>query len=101
MIQLDEHFRITIDPSKQNFMLEKLEEIKDKKNGGTKKEWLNLGYFGSNFSSILKRYKNEAILNEEQDIHINEILDRLVEMDNHIDKYVKSAQIKLVSKNND
>lgn len=101
MIMLDDRFRILVDSSRQNFILEKLDDIKDKETKETKQEWVKVGFFGSNFSSVLKRYKDEAILNEEQNLPVNQILNKLLTIDENIHKAVKAAKIKLIGKNDE
>lgn len=92
LIQIDDSFRVTIDSSKQNLQLEKLTEIKDKKTSGTKKEWLILGYHGLSLRSVLLHYKNEALLDDKLET-INNVVDKLNEIDNTIVRLVKNIKL--------
>lgn len=94
---LDDKFKITTDSSLQNYILWKLETIKDKKTKETRQDYISLGFFGHNLSSLLKRYKDESLIDLENTT-IEKVLDKLNELDMSIDKIVKAAKIKLVSK---
>jgi hypothetical protein len=94
---LDEKFKVETDSSLQNYILFKLEDIKDKKTKEIKQDWIRIGFFGHNFQSMLKRYRDEVLIDLENTT-LEKVLDKLVEIDNHIDKAVKVAKIKLVSK---
>jgi hypothetical protein len=93
---LDDKFKITTDSSLQNYILWKLENITNKKTKETKQDYITIGYFGHNLSSLLKRYKNESLIDLENTT-IEKVLDKLNEVDTRIDKVVKAAKIKMVS----
>jgi hypothetical protein len=98
LLELDEKFKISTDSSLQNLQLEKLYEVTDRKTQEVKYEWSILGYFGNSLSSLLKRYKNEVLLDMEE-CTVNDVLDKLDEIDRNIDKAVKQINFKMVSKN--
>jgi hypothetical protein len=93
---LDDKFKVETDSSLQNYILFKLEDIKDKKTGNVRQGWIQIGFFGHNFGSLLKRYKDESLIDLENTT-IEKVLEKLNEVDKHIDKIVKAAKLKLVS----
>jgi hypothetical protein len=93
---LDDKFKVTTDSSLQNYILWKLETIKDKKTKVERQDYISLGFFGHNFGSLLKRYKDESLIDLENTT-IEKVLDKLNEVDKRIDKIVKAAKLKLVS----
>jgi hypothetical protein len=95
-LMLDNKFKVETDSSFQNYILLKLEDIKDKKTGNVRQDWIQIGFFGHNFSSLLKRYKNESLIDLENTT-IEKVLDKLNELDKRIDKVVKASKLKLVS----
>ena len=102
MLQLDEKFRVSIDSSRQNFQLEKLEDIKDKSSGEIiRQEYKIVGYHGSSLRSVLLQYKNEAVINDSTLVNIHKVFDKLVEIDNTIIQVVKKENIKLAAKQDD
>ena len=92
LIQIDDKHRVTIDSSRQNLQIEQLQEIKDKKTGGTKFEWLIIGYHGNSLRSVLLQYQKESILDDKLE-SINSVLDRLNEIENTIVKVTKGIQL--------
>lgn len=101
MLKLDDKFVITKDKSEQNFQLEKLFDVKNKETGEIKHEWKIIGYHGNSITSVLKQYKNEAIISDDELESIHNILDKLKEIDRTIDRVVKRENIKLNGNNND
>jgi hypothetical protein len=93
---LDDKFKVTTDSSLQNYILWKLETIKDKKTKETRQDYISLGFFGHNFKALLKRYVAESLIDLENTT-LEKVLDKLNELDKHIDKIVKAAKLKLVS----
>jgi hypothetical protein len=93
---LDDKFKVSTDSSLQNYILWKLEDITDKKTKETRQDYISLGFFGHNFSSLLKRYKDESLIDLENTT-IEKVLDKLTEVDKRIDKIVKVAKLKLAS----
>lgn len=94
LLQLDDKFRVTADSSRQNWQLEALEDIKDKKTQAIKQDWRIVGYFGGNLKALLNRYKNEALINSNFST-LDNVLDKLQEIDRTISSRVKKENIKL------
>jgi hypothetical protein len=99
-LMLDSKFKVETDSSFRNYILFKLEDIKDKKTKEIKQDWVIVGHFGHSFSSLLKRYKDESLINLENTT-LEEIKEKLNQIDKHIDTVVKAAKIKMVSKDDD
>jgi hypothetical protein len=82
---------------KLNFILEKYEETIDLKtkqpNGNFK--WKHVGYF--NFNQALKRYVTESIRDMDK-ATIQQVLDKLNQIDEHIERIVKKENVKLIVK---
>jgi hypothetical protein len=57
MLQLDKNYRITLDSSRQNFLLERLSEIKERDTGNVKYEYVTTGFHGLSLRSVLHSYK--------------------------------------------
>lgn len=94
LLQLDGEFRCTSD--KYNWILERYEPVRDRKTKEiTGYEWKQLGFFGTNLSPAIKKYVNEKI-RDEDNLQVNELLDRLNELSRHIDKVVKKSNIEFV-----
>jgi RNA binding exosome subunit len=101
LLQLDDKFRIVVDSSKQNYILEKLEDILDKKTKEVnRQDWILCGYHGNSMRSVLLQYRNESLINSNLET-INNILDRLNEIERTIEKAVKQENIKLDVKSDD
>lgn len=99
LLQLDSKHRVTIDSSCQNYILESLDEVKDKKTGDIKHEWNGLGFHGLSLRSVLHQYKNHDLAVSELET-LNDVLDRLNEIDNTIQKVAtKFKEFKLVTSN--
>jgi hypothetical protein len=96
-LMLDDKFKIVTDSSLQNYILMKLEDIKNKKTNEIRQDWISLGFFGHSLHSVLKRYRDESLISL-GNVTLDEVLNKLTEMDSHIDKVVKADKIKLVSK---
>jgi hypothetical protein len=99
LLQLDDQFKVTCDSSRQNWQLEQLQEVNDKKNGGTKFEWNNIGFHGNSLRSVLLQYRNVSLINDDKLETLNDVLDKLNEIERTIVKVVKQENIKLVSAN--
>jgi DNA-directed RNA polymerase sigma subunit (sigma70/sigma32) len=92
-LQLDKEYRITTD--KYNFILERLEDVIDRKTREVKgKEWKDVGYFGSNIKATLNKYVVEKVKKEEHK-DINKLIDKLDEIERTIIRVVKRENIKL------
>jgi hypothetical protein len=99
ILQLDSKHRVSIDSSCQNYILESLDEVKDKKTGDIKYEWNGIGFHGLSMRSVLLQYKNHAIAISELET-INDVLDRINELENTIHKVAdKFKEFKLVTAN--
>lgn len=90
-LTLDDRFRVYSDP--RNFILEKLEDVKDRKTGDVKQEWKTVGFFGR-FEHLLNTYKNESIRNME-DTSLSEIEKLYLKLDQTIKDVVKRENITL------
>lgn len=93
-LQLDDNYKITVDSSKQNFQLEKFENVAIRGTEQTKREWKIVGYFGSNLKSVLNKYKNEVLINSDFST-LDDVLDKLQEIDKTIEEVDKRGNIKL------
>jgi hypothetical protein len=102
MLQLDDHFRVSVDSSRQNFQLEQLQDVKDKKSKEVvRQEWSLIGFHGNSMRSVLLQYMKESLITDDKLETIHNVLDRLNEIENTIVKVVKKENIKLVAKQND
>lgn len=101
LLQLDDLFRISCDSSKQNFQLEKLIDIEDRKSKEIKQEWKIIGFHGNSLGSVLKQYRNESLITADKLETLHNVLDALNEIDKTINKVVKRENIKLAAKEND
>jgi hypothetical protein len=79
-LQLDEHFRIQNNDSR-NWILEKLETVKDRKSGEEKQEWKFRGFHGS-LSYALERYTKEESILDRFDDKVTEVKDLISHMKN-------------------
>lgn len=96
MLVLDGTYKVTLDSSVQNYQLEKLESVKDRKTGELKKEWNIIGSHGLSLKSVLYQYKNNRIADGilEENVEINHLLNTLEKLDTYI------CSIVAVNKNN-
>jgi hypothetical protein len=102
MLQLDDHFRVSVDSSRQNFQLEQLQDVKDKKSKEVvRQEWSLIGFHGNSMRSVLLQYMKESLITDDKLETIHNVLDRLNEIENTIVKVVKKENIKLAAKQND
>jgi hypothetical protein len=99
LLQLDDNFRITKDKSEMNFQLEKLESIKDRESGTMKQEFKVIGYHGNSMRSVLLQYKKESLFAEDDFKAINQVLDKLKDIEKTIETVVTRENIKLVAQN--
>jgi hypothetical protein len=99
MLVLDDRFRVSTDSSLQNFQLEKLTDIKDKSTKEVvRQDWLLIGFHGNSMRSVLNQYVKESLINDQKLEKVNDILDRLNEVEKTIIKVVKVENFKLVAK---
>lgn len=99
MLVLDDRFRVSTDSSLQNFQLEKLTDIKDKSTKEVvRQDWLLIGFHGNSMRSVLNQYVKESLINDQKLEKVNDILDRLNEVEKTIVKVVKVENFKLVTK---
>lgn len=99
MLVLDDRFRVSTDSSLQNFQLEKLTDIKDKSTKEVvRQDWLLIGFHGNSMRSVLNQYVKESLINDQKLEKVNDILDRLNEVEKTIIKVVKAENFKLVTK---
>ena len=94
---LDERFKISSD--KHNYVLEKYEDVEDRKTGEIKKMWKDAGYYGS-IEPILNRYIKERIRDSEA-TSVNELIAELKEIKLHISDVLKRENITLEDFQND
>jgi hypothetical protein len=102
MLVLDDNFRISIDSSRQNYQLEMLQPVTDKKTKEVVRHEFNIvGYHGTSMRSVLNQYVKQSLINDNKLETINNVLDRLNEVENTIEKVVKQENFKLVMKKDD
>jgi hypothetical protein len=95
-LQLDDTHRITSD--KWNFILE-TSDVKSKQPTGEFK-WKNPKYFGSNLGLALKQYIIDSVRDLEK-AEVSMVLDKLIQLEKHIDRVVKRENIKIIVKDKD
>jgi RNA binding exosome subunit len=102
MLQLDDNFRIVTDSSLQNYILEKLSAVIDKKTREVvRSEWNVCGYHGNSMRSVLHQYLRESLITDYKLETLHNVLDRLNEIENIILKVVKQENFKLAAKQDD
>ena len=102
MLVLDDRFRVSTDSSLQNFQLEKLSDIKDKSTKEVvRQDWGIIGYHGNSMRSVLNQYVKESLIGDSKLEKINDVLDRLHEVEKTIIKVVKAENFKLEVKKDD
>jgi mevalonate kinase len=100
LLQLDERFRVTTDSSLQNFLLEQLQDIKDKSTKEVvRQDWIIIGYHGNSMRSVLMQYMKTTLINSNLEV-INDVLDKLKEVEKTIEKVAKKENIKMIPKKN-
>lgn len=96
-LQLDEDYKLTTDSSKQNFILMKYEEIRDKKTKEVvRKDWVEAGYHGLSIKSVLLQYAKLTQINLE-DSTISQLVDSINNLTKHIDKVAQQIKVKFES----
>jgi hypothetical protein len=101
MLQLDSNHRVSVDSSRQNFQLEQLQEITDRKTKETKLEWGIVGFHGNSLRSVLIQYRNVSLISDDKLETLHSVLDRLNEIERTIKTVVKQENIKLVTKSDE
>jgi hypothetical protein len=102
LLQLDEKFRVVVDSSKQNYILEKLDDIIDKKTKEVaRQDWLTIGFHGNSLRSVLLQYRNVSLISDDKLETLHNVLDRLNEIESTIKTVVKQENIKLVTKSDE
>lgn len=91
---IDERYVVKAD--KYNFVLWKLEDVKDKETGEIKQKWKDIAFY-SQLSFALKRYASEKI-KEENKLNIKDLVVKLKELEKHIEKVVKKENVVLYIK---
>ena len=95
LLQIDERFRVTTDSSLQNFLLEQLQDIKDKSTKEVvRQDWIIIGYHGNSMRSVLLQYMKTTLINSNLEV-INDVLDKLKEIEQTIERVVKKENIKI------
>lgn len=79
-LQIDEHFRIQ-NSDGRNFVLEKLEKVKDRKSGEEKEEWKFKGFHG-NLRYALERYTTDESVLDRFDDKVSEVKELIQHMKN-------------------
>lgn len=92
-LQLDEKFRIMSES--MNYVLEKLEDVEDRKTKEVKQVWKFNGYFGENLRSCLKKYASES-LRDSGGTNVEQLIAYLNKLEDHIDKVVKRENIPFI-----
>lgn len=101
LLQLDDQYKVTCDSSKQNFILEKLVDVIDKKSREVvRKEYQIIGYHGNSFRSVLKKYAADSLIESEPSSY-QQVIDKLNDLERTIDRVVKRENIKLEVKSDD
>ncbi|TCJ01052.1 hypothetical protein [Cytobacillus praedii] len=94
LLQLDDTYRITVDSSKQNLQLERLENVVSKKDKEVVRQQYNIiGYHGSNLKSALYQYKKDSLIVDDSISDISAILHKLDKIDKTIHEVVKHENI--------
>lgn len=100
ILQLDDKFKITTDSSLQNYQLEQLTDIIDKKTREVvRKDWIIQGFHGNSMRSVLIQYTKQALITEDNLETLHNVLDKLNEIDQTIDRVVKKENIRMDNKN--
>jgi hypothetical protein len=97
ILKLDDHFKITTDSSKQNFQLEQLSEVTDRKTKESKLEWGIIGFHGNSLRSVLLQYRNASLISDDKLETLHNVLDRLNEVERTIKTVVKSIKLDVKS----
>jgi hypothetical protein len=92
-LELSDKFKVSTEP--MNFVLEKLEDVEDRKTKEVKQVWKNKGYFGGNLSACLKKYANES-LRDSGGSNVEQLIIQLKSLEDHIDKVVKRENIPFI-----
>jgi hypothetical protein len=102
VLVLDDKFRVSVDSSKQNFQLEMLQPIVDKKTREVvRHEFGIIGFHGNSMRSVLSQYVKQSLINDDKLENIDSVLDRLNEVEKTIIKVAKTGNFTLDVKNND
>jgi hypothetical protein len=97
-IKIDDNFKITIDSSGQNLQLEKLCDVIDKKTREVVRKDFNIvGFHGLSLRSVLLQYKNESLAADDKLESINDVIDKLNEIEKTISKLVKNIKLDVKS----
>ncbi|WP_299831746.1 hypothetical protein [uncultured Metabacillus sp.] len=98
-LKLDARHKIVSD--RMNYILLRLDDVKDKKSGEViDKKWKEIGHYGLNLGLALKRYTTERI-REEDKLIVEELAKVLKGLEQHVEKVVKKENIEFVHKKND
>jgi hypothetical protein len=94
ILNLDERYRAKTDNGNMNWILEFHEDVRDKQTKKIKgREWKHLGYHGRHLNHAVKQYAGHYLMNFGEECDVNELLDKLKELEDHVDKVVKRQNI--------
>jgi hypothetical protein len=97
-IKIDDNFKISLDSSGQNLQLEKLCDVIDKKTREfVRKDFSIVGFHGLSLRSVLFQYKNESLAADDKLESINDVIDKLNEIEKTISKLVKNIKLDVKS----
>lgn len=91
MLQIDNDYRVTVDSSRQNFILEKLSDVQIKGTDTYKKEWLGTGFHGLSLRSVLHSYSKQKIADGVAEVDTADLLiSKIDQLERNIDKIAKT-----------
>lgn len=64
MLILDERYRVVVDSSHQNYILEKYEEVINRETKESKMVWQGIGFHGLSLRSVLNQYNKQLLADE-------------------------------------
>jgi hypothetical protein len=102
LLQIDDNFRVVTDSSLQNYILEHLTDVIDKKTReNVRQDWIVQGYHGASMRSVLIQYRNLALITDDKLKTLHNVLDKLNKVEQTIERVVTKENIKLESKQDD
>lgn len=101
LLTIDDEFRVTSDAARLNFQLERWTPVENRKTKDITYQWIIEGFHGGSLRSVLLQYSKLTVMNDDKEMMVNELLDKLTEIDKTIVEVVKRENIKLASKSND
>jgi hypothetical protein len=93
MLVLDSDYRVQVDSSRQNFILEKLSDIQIKGTDNYKKEWIGTGFHGLSLRSVLHSYAKQKLADDVVEV---ETADLLISKINQLEQTIEKISKQLV-----